>query len=258
MLLTDLVSSISKVFPQLIASSARRLSDEQLFESSVGFGFFRPSYWDAVEPFALEDSEGWSRLRSTTLGLLGTGPIGQVVARIACENFGADVVYHHAVPFVKFGNSASRRTFSDVIAARALCVVLPWPGDLPAQIQQHKVTRVSPDNVLVLWRRSPPMERAIDYLGQHFVEQVQLSTLANVAGISKFHLVRQFTAIVGISPHRFQLLLRLSQAKAMLREGTCITQIAQSVGFGDHSHLDRRFRNLTGLTPSQYQRTLER
>ena len=43
----------------------------------------------------------------------------------------------------------------------------------------------------------------------------------------------------------------------MLREGVCITQIAHGVGFADHSHLDRSFRVLLGMTPTQYRDTVE-
>ena len=48
-----------------------------------------------------------------------------------------------------------------------------------------------------------------------------------------------------------------SRAKSMLREGVCITQIAHGVGFADHSHLDRSFRVLLGMTPTQYRDTVE-
>ena len=85
------------------------------------------------------------------------------------------------------------------------------------------------------------------------LEPVQLRRLAEVAGISRFHLVRLFTATLGITPHRYQTLLRLSRAMSMLREGTGITHIAHGLGFADHSHLDRSFRVLMGMTPTQYQ-----
>jgi AraC-like DNA-binding protein len=151
-----------------------------------------------------------------------------------------------------------RPTVDDVLAARAICVVLPWSEDLPEQVQKNKLTQVNPELVLVVWRRSPAIERALVYIGQHYVEPIQLCDLAKVACVSKCHLVRRFTATLGVSPHRFQLLLRLSRAKAMLREGTCITHIAQGVGFFDHSHLDRSFRILLGMTPTQYQRSVDR
>ena len=131
-------------------------------------------------------------------------------------------------------------------------------SDVLGQIQSNKLTDISPGSVLVVWRRAPAIERALIYIGQHYVEPIQLCDLAKVACVSKCHLVRRFTATLGVSPHRFQLLLRLSHAKAMLREGTCITHIAQGVGFFDHSHLDRSFRILLGMTPTQYQQSVDR
>jgi AraC-like DNA-binding protein len=110
--------------------------------------------------------------------------------------------------------------------------------------------------ILVVWRRSGAIERALAHLGRHYVEPVCLSSLAAVACVSKFHLVRLFNATLGITPHRYQVLLRLSSAKAMLREGVCITEAAHGVGFSDNSHLNRSFRSVLGMTPTQYQRSL--
>src|SRR6266478_778233 len=255
MLFIDLVSSISRALPRLAAAAARRRSDEKIFEPNIGYGFLRPDNSGTTRPFDFEHSGGWSDLQSTTLGILGTGPIVQLVAHIAHQRFGADVVAHHSVPLAENGLDldAQRQSFGDVMAARVICVALPWPEHLSGQLQWNKLAPVNPHTILVLWRRSLAIERALIYLGQHYIEPVQLCNLAKVACISKFHLVRLFTSTLGISPHRYQLLLRLAHAKAMLREGSCITQIAQNVGFGDHSHLDRSFRILVGMTPTQYQ-----
>ena len=212
------------------------------------------------EPIAIESANTWSGLQANTFGVLGTSRIGQAVARITYKRFGADVVYHHSATSAdtEFDDWGRRQSFDDVIAARTICIVLPWSSDLLGQIQENKLTDVSPESVLVVWRRAPAIERALIYIGQHYVEPIQLCDLAKVACVSKCHLVRRFTATLGVSPHRFQLLLRLSHAKAMLREGTCITHIAQGVGFFDHSHLDRSFRILLGMTPTQYQQSVDR
>ena len=150
------------------------------------------------------------------------------------------------------------RSLDDILTAPVLCVALPWGGDLPVEMAKNRFHQLNPQLVLVVWRRSRAIERAIAHLGKHYAEPVQLCNLAKIACISKCHLVRLFTATLGMSPHRYQLVLRLSRAKTMLREGTCITQIAQGVGFFDHSHLDRSFRILIGMTPTQYQQSVAR
>ena len=137
-------------------------------------------------------------------------------------------------------------------------VVLPWPEELSSQVEKAKLRSVEPEVVLVLWRRSPAVERALVHLGEHYDEQVRLHELADVAGVDKYHLVRRFAATFGVTPHRYQLLLRLSRARAMLREGLRVTQIAHGVGFADHSHMDRSFRVLMGMTPTEYRRSVVR
>jgi AraC family transcriptional regulator len=260
MILVELVSSISHALPRLVAASARRAPDGKMSDPEFGYAFFRPDEARTTEQFNGEDSGAWATLQSSRLGILGAGPIGRAVARMAHQQFGAEVIYHPWAPTdqVDFDLDARWQPLDDVLAARAICVVLPWSIHLPAQVQRIRRRQISPQLVLVAWRRSPAIERALVYLGQHYIEPVQLCNLAKVACISKSHLVRLFTATLGISPHRYQLLLRLSRAKAMLREGGCITQIAHGVGFFDHSHLDRSFRILTGMTPSQYQQSVAR
>ena len=259
MLLIDLVSSISHALPRLVADSAQRALDEEILGPNIGYAFFQPA---RVGPRGRLDGQNgcaWSSLESTTLGILGMGPIGRAVAEMAQRRFGADVVYHHSASAADqpFDAYARRQSFGNVVAAPVICIVLPWPEDIMALVERNKLAPVNSQNVLVVWRRSVAIERALLYLGQHYVESVQLRSLAEVACLSKFHLVRLFAATLGITPHRYQLLLRLSRAKAMLREGTGIADIAHDVGFADHSHLDRAFRLLIGMTPTEYQKCVE-
>jgi AraC-like DNA-binding protein len=53
-------------------------------------------------------------------------------------------------------------------------------------------------------------------------------------------------------PHQFQTLVRVSRAKALLREGWSIPQAASQVGFFDQSHFNRHFKRIIGVTPGQY------
>ena len=259
MILIDLVSSISDALPRLVAASAQRPPDEKLFGPDVGYAFFQPAGLRTRDRFDLDPAEAWSRLRSTTVGILGMDSTSHAVAHAAHQRFGADVVHRQPRPVgTGYGTDARSASLDEILSARVLCVVLPWGRDQLAQVRRNKLAPVAAQTVLVVWRRSPAIERALLYLGRHYVEPVQLHDLAKVACVSKFHFARLFTATLGITPHRYQLLLRLSRAKAMLREGGGITQIAHGVGFSDHSHLDRSFRVLMGMTPTQYQHSVGR
>jgi AraC family transcriptional regulator len=263
MILVDLVGSISRALPELVALSARRRQDEMVFGAKVGYAFVSPHTPGAAEPagesVGVESADTWSGFQGNTVGILGASRIGQAVARITSQRFAADVIYDDSTSADgDLGEWGRRCSFDDLIAARTLCLELPWSADVLGQIQTNKHAQVDSESVLVVWRRSLAIERALIYIGQHYVEPIQLSDLAKVACVSKCHLVRRFSATLGVSPHRFQLLLRLSRAKTMLREGTSITHVAQGVGFFDHSHLDRSFRVLLGMTPTQYQQSVDR
>jgi hypothetical protein len=227
MIFVDLVSSISRALPSLVAVSARRPHDEMVFGAKVGYAFVSPNTSRAGELIGIENENAWYDLQAATLGILGTSRIGQAVARITSQRFGADVICHHSTASTdsEVGDWGRRHSFDDVIAARAICLVLPWSADLLGQIQRNKLTQVNFESVLVVWRRSLAIERALIYIGQHYVEPIQLCDLAKVACVSKCHGASVRNTI---SPHLSTSAATVA-CKAMLREGTCITHIAQGV-----------------------------
>lgn len=81
---------------------------------------------------------------------------------------------------------------------------------------------------------------------------VSLDELAQLAGISAFHLVRAFQKMFGLPPHAYQIQSRLRYAKTLLRAGHSIADTAQQCGFHDQSHLHRHFKRAMGITPRQY------
>jgi AraC-like DNA-binding protein len=99
-----------------------------------------------------------------------------------------------------------------------------------------------------------PVMRAREYLHHRFHETVTLDDLGNVSGLSRFHLLRSFSARVGLPPHAYQLRLRIERAMTLLRTGLSPSAVAGLVGFADQSHLTRHFRRLVHVTPAQYAR----
>ncbi len=102
---------------------------------------------------------------------------------------------------------------------------------------------------------APPLsiQRAMVFLTQRYAQEISLSELAAVAGLSKFHFLRLFSAHVGVTPHRYHLLLRVARARAMLRCGAEIAHVALATGFCDQSHLTRCFHSVVGVSPRRFQ-----
>lgn len=84
-------------------------------------------------------------------------------------------------------------------------------------------------------------------------EQLSLADLSRAAAMSPYHFLRTFRAVVGMTPHQFILRTRLHRAAVQLRRSDDdISAIALDNGFNDLSTFNRRFRQLTGKTPTSY------
>lgn len=116
--------------------------------------------------------------------------------------------------------------------------------------------RAAPARPASLHRRA--VERAREYLQAHSTEPVRLEALSRQVGLSPFQLLRGFQRRYGAPPHALQTALRVERARALLRDGRGIAEIALATGFADQSHLGRSFKRALGLTPGQYQAWLGR
>ena len=101
--------------------------------------------------------------------------------------------------------------------------------------------------------------RSVEYIReldpQAGAASVTLDQLAEVAGLSKYHFLRQFSSAVGMTPGAYLRTLRLCQAARKLRTSDMpILEVALSVGFADHPSFSRAFARHMGMTPSEYQK----
>ncbi|WP_168735784.1 AraC family transcriptional regulator [Cohnella fermenti] len=97
------------------------------------------------------------------------------------------------------------------------------------------------------------MRTALDYMHEHYTEKLHIDTLAGIALLSRFHFIRTFKAILGMTPYQYILSLRIEEAKARLaRSGATVTEISHDLGFGSASQFYRVFAKSVGATPEQY------
>jgi AraC family transcriptional regulator len=84
-------------------------------------------------------------------------------------------------------------------------------------------------------------------------ENLALADLAREAAMSPYHFLRTFRQVVGLTPHQFVLHTRLHRAAVRLRRSDeAVSAIAFDLGFNDLSTFNRRFRRVTGLSPTAY------
>lgn len=99
------------------------------------------------------------------------------------------------------------------------------------------------------------ISRVLQYLERHAGEALDLDRLARVAAMSKFHFLRVFKRVTGLTPHQFLLGIRLRRAAVLLLASPgAVSRIAYDAGFGDLSTFNTMFRARFGQTPAAFRR----
>lgn len=97
------------------------------------------------------------------------------------------------------------------------------------------------------------IESVRDLLADCYQQKLSLEAVAEQAGISKFHLIKEFKRCYQLTPHQYQIQQRLNHARAQLKRGISAVDVALNCGFHDQSHFSKAFVSAMGISPSAYQ-----
>jgi len=99
----------------------------------------------------------------------------------------------------------------------------------------------------------PAMARARRLAEEGYRSGLNVASLAEACGMSRFHFTRRFKAACGLSPSRFLATLRAREAARRLKNtNQSVKEIAFACGFYDANHFAKAFRKETGYAPSEY------
>jgi AraC family transcriptional regulator len=95
-----------------------------------------------------------------------------------------------------------------------------------------------------------PVEKALWCIETRFESELSVDEFARVAGVSRFHLTRLFTLLLGQSVMQYARARRLTQAARALADGAPdILAVALAHGYGSPEAFTRAFRDHFGATP---------
>ncbi len=99
------------------------------------------------------------------------------------------------------------------------------------------------------------LRRARDRIDRDYAQDVPIAALAAEAGYSLGQFIRAFGAAYGETPGRYRTRRRVERASELLRSvNLTVTEVCMLVGFSSLGSFSRRFADVTGRSPSQYQR----
>ena len=96
------------------------------------------------------------------------------------------------------------------------------------------------------------------FMEKYYAEKIELDSLAAAASLSRFHYIRVFQRMYGLTPRTYLRDLRITKAKALIRKGISITQACFEVGYDSAPTFSLVFKRCTGYGPREYQRLHKR
>lgn len=103
----------------------------------------------------------------------------------------------------------------------------------------------------------PLVQLALDEIHEHYAEVYGVEELADQLMVSKSHLIRMFSAHVGVPPGQYLTAVRVENAKRLLQHGGLgLAAIASLCGFSGADYFCKVFKKATGETPQSWRRRI--
>lgn len=90
------------------------------------------------------------------------------------------------------------------------------------------------------------------FMEKHYSERIELNDLAKAAFMSRFHYIRVFKQLYGLTPRNYLKDMRISKAKQRLKEGRSITETCFEVGYESLATFSTTFKKSTGYSPREF------
>jgi AraC family transcriptional regulator len=98
-------------------------------------------------------------------------------------------------------------------------------------------------------------KQTLAYIEDHLSEDLSLSRIASLTGVSPSHFKTLFRESAGVPMHQYVIQRRIERAKDLLmQDKLSIAEIALATGFSHQSHLARHMRRSVGLSPRAMKR----
>ena len=98
---------------------------------------------------------------------------------------------------------------------------------------------------------------ALEYIQTYFNANITLQDICGEIHVSEYHFIRMFVKKVGVTPHRYLLMVRMDKAKELLRmKQYSVAETAVLCGYESISAFSTTFKKLIGVSPIEYKNQL--
>lgn len=98
--------------------------------------------------------------------------------------------------------------------------------------------------------------RIKEYIDEHYLEDINLSTISTAIRVNTYYLSHVFKKIVGYSPMQYVIHRRIGEAQNLLiNTDYSITQIALMSGYNNSNYFQVVFNTMVGMPPGKYRKS---
>lgn len=102
---------------------------------------------------------------------------------------------------------------------------------------------------------SEDIATAVNFIQENYARPITIDDIIQDIPISKYHFIRLFRRIMGVTPYSYLTNYRINRSKILLRSTEkTIADIAETCGFLDTSNFISQFKKHTGVRPTHYRR----
>ena len=99
------------------------------------------------------------------------------------------------------------------------------------------------------------IQKTIEYIEEHFDEEIDIDKLAAIAHLSKYYYQRLFYRLINKTVKEYVKLRRLAKASKLLKETDLrILDIAIKCGFSNHGNFSKVFKEVYHISPDRYRK----
>lgn len=96
------------------------------------------------------------------------------------------------------------------------------------------------------------IQLTVDYIEEHYDEELTVGNLAKISHLSPFYYQRLFRRLVKKTVAEYIKLRRLAKSAVLLKDSQLIITVAIACGFNSQATFAKAFKEIYGITPSEY------
>ena len=119
----------------------------------------------------------------------------------------------------------------------------------------HIVTRQSTD---IYANNDPHIAEVLKYIHENISLKISVDNLVSLVPLSRRLLETRFKESMGTSIYDYIIQVRIEKMTQLLCEGMSVSEAAVELGFSDLKNVSRSFKQIKGITPSEYRQQVIR